>query len=108
MRTWNPIKINFIHLWLLIQDTWRTSNWKNKVSVWTKPTGWRPSDVEKVHPVTKIDDVYNFEKYHINRSSYFIYWVWGQISIIFLVTAYLLKNIAVIGTPDLFIYGVLS
>ena len=63
MRTWNPIKINFIHLWLLIQDTWRTSSWKNKVSVWTNSTGWRPADVEKVYPVTKIDDVYNFEKY---------------------------------------------
>jgi sterol desaturase/sphingolipid hydroxylase (fatty acid hydroxylase superfamily) len=105
MRTWNPIKINFIHLWLLIQDTWRTSSWKNKVSVWTNPTGWRPADVEKEYPVTKIDDVFNFEKYYIKRSSFFIYWVWIQIAVIFLVTAYLLKNIAVIGTPDIFIYG---
>jgi hypothetical protein len=105
MRTWNPIKINFIHLWLLIQDTWRTSSWKNKVSVWTNPTGWRPADVEKEYPVTKIDDVFNFEKYYIKRSSFFIYWVWIQIAVIFLVTAYLLKNIADIGTPDIFIYG---
>ena len=105
VRTWNPIKINFIHLWLLIQDTWRTSSWKNKVSVWTNPTGWRPADVEKEYPVTKIDDVFNFEKYYIKRSSFFIYWVWIQIAVIFLVTAYLLKNIAVIGTPDIFIYG---
>ena len=25
VRTWNPIKINFQHLWLLISDTWHTT-----------------------------------------------------------------------------------
>ncbi|MFZ9242240.1 MAG: sterol desaturase family protein, partial [Sediminibacterium sp.] len=27
VKTWNPIKINFMHLWLLIKDAWRTKDW---------------------------------------------------------------------------------
>ncbi|HET6766081.1 MAG TPA: sterol desaturase family protein, partial [Chitinophagaceae bacterium] len=26
VKTWNPIKINFVHLWLLIKDAWRTKS----------------------------------------------------------------------------------
>jgi alkylglycerol monooxygenase len=28
VRTWNPIKINFIHAWLLIKDAWRAKSCK--------------------------------------------------------------------------------
>jgi alkylglycerol monooxygenase len=105
MRTWNPIRINFVHMWLLIQDAWRTSSWRNKILVWVNPTGWRPADVLEQHPVFKIDDVYDFEKYAQNRTKAFIGWVWVQVLIGFLVTSYLLGNIATIGTPGMFIYG---
>ena len=105
MRTWNPIRINFVHLWLLIKDSWRTASWKNKLRVWSNPTGWRPEDVQKDFPVFKIDDVYQFEKYAQNRSIAFIRWIWFQVMIGFLVTAYLLGNIAAIGAPTMFIYG---
>jgi sterol desaturase/sphingolipid hydroxylase (fatty acid hydroxylase superfamily) len=30
-RTWNPIRINFQHLWLLITDAWRAENWKDNL-----------------------------------------------------------------------------
>ena len=45
VRTWNPIKINFMHLWLLMQDAWHTQSWKDKLRVWLMPLGWRPEDV---------------------------------------------------------------
>lgn len=45
MRTWNPIRINFIHMWLLIKDAWRANSFVDKIRVWSKPTGWRPADV---------------------------------------------------------------
>jgi len=105
MRTWNPIRINFVHLWLLITDSWRTTGWKNKIRVWSNPTGWRPDDVQKNFPVFKIDDVYHFEKYAQNRSLAFIRWIWVQVAFGFLVTTYLLGNIAAIGAPAMFIYG---
>ncbi len=52
VSTWNPIKINFLHLWLLAKDAWRTKSWKDKWLVWWKPTGWRPADVAQKYPVT--------------------------------------------------------
>ena len=105
MRTWNPIRINFVHMWLLIKDAWRTNSWKNRILVWINPTGWRPEDVQEKYPVFKIDDVYDFEKYAQVRSTAFISWIWAQVLIGFLVTSYLLGNIATIGAPNMFIYG---
>ncbi|MBK6273839.1 MAG: sterol desaturase family protein [Saprospirales bacterium] len=48
VSTWNPIKINFIHIMLLIKDAWRTNSIKDKFRIWFMPTGWRP-----VKPSTK-------------------------------------------------------
>jgi len=105
MRTWNPIRINFVHLWLLITDSWRTSGWKNRILVWTNPTGWRPNDTQNNYPVYKIEDVYNFDKYAQERSPVFVGWVWTQVLVGLMVTAYLLGNVAPIGAPGMFIYG---
>ena len=54
VRTWNPIKINFQHLALLIRDAWRTKSWSDKLKIWMMPTGWRPADVEEKEQVYKI------------------------------------------------------
>ena len=105
MRTWNPIKINFIHMWLLITDAWQAHKIKDKFEIWFKPTGWRPADVEAKKPVFKIEDVYHFEKYAPKRTTAFYIWTWIQIVFIFIIVAYLLGNIAAIGVPSIFIYG---
>lgn len=62
-QTWNPILINFQHLWRLIQDAWRTRNWKDKFRIWLMPTGWRPADVKEKYPVQIIEDPYGYKKY---------------------------------------------
>ena len=105
VRTWNPIKINFQHMWLLIKDAWRAKNLKDKLQVWTNHTGWRPKDVEAAYPVYKIDDVYNFEKYFNKKNSLFTSWICFQVSIIILFTLYMLANISTIGSPAIFFYG---
>ncbi|WP_343487778.1 sterol desaturase family protein [Allomuricauda sp. d1] len=61
--TWNPILINFQHVWRLMVDAWRTNNWWDKLRIWFMPTGWRPSDVAEKYPIKKIENVYNFKKY---------------------------------------------
>ena len=63
VRTWNPILINFQHLWFLTQDTWYTSSIKDKFKIWFMPTGWRPKDVVKTIPRSKVENVFNQEKY---------------------------------------------
>ena len=105
VRTWNPIKINFLHLWLLFKDAWHTQNWKDKLRVFYKPTGWRPADVAEKYPVYKIEDVYDFEKYDTPYSKIFLMWTWVQTIVLLLLVSYLFGNIAVIGTPGIFYYG---
>ncbi|MEN9571941.1 MAG: hypothetical protein RL172_3172 [Bacteroidota bacterium] len=103
--TWNPIKINFQHLWLLIKDAWRTGSLKDKVRIWFMPTGWRPADVEARYPVYKIEDVYHFTKYDTPATPLFNGWAWVQmISLLFFI-CYLFGNIASIGSPGIFVYG---
>lgn len=104
-HTWNPVKINFQHVWLLIQDAWRTKKWKDKLRIWFMPTGWRPADVAEKYPVNHIEDVYHFEKYNPRTSKGLITWSWVQIGLLLLLISYLFGNIAAIGSPDIFIYG---
>jgi alkylglycerol monooxygenase len=105
VRTWNPVKINFMHLWLLIKDAWYTEKWKDKLRIWLMPTGWRPSDVAQKFPVYKIEDVYNFEKYSTQYSAALLTWSWVQLAGLLMTISYLFGNIATIGTPGIFVYG---
>ncbi|RTY73191.1 sterol desaturase family protein [Flavobacterium sp. LS1R10] len=104
-RTWNPIRINFQHLWLLITDAWRAENWKDKFIIWFKPTGWRPENFEEKYPVVKITNVYDFEKYGVQYSKKLMYWSLFQAIITLLLISYMYNSIAVIGLPNVFIYG---
>ncbi|MDQ8014801.1 MAG: sterol desaturase family protein [Flavobacterium nitrogenifigens] len=104
-NTWNPIKINFQHLSLLIKDAWRAPKWKDKLTIWFKPTGWRPENFEEKYPVNKIENVFNFEKYGTQNSQKLIYWSVIQMLITLLFVSYLFENIAKIGLPNIFIYG---
>jgi hypothetical protein len=104
-HTWNPIKINFQHLWLLIKDAWRTENVADKFRIWFQPTGWRPADVEAKYPVFKIDDPYHFERYEPDSSPAVKAFAIVQLVVLFLLTLYFFGNLARIGSPGIFIYG---
>jgi alkylglycerol monooxygenase len=108
VRTWNPIKINFQHVWLLIKDAWLTSSWKDKFLLWFKPTGYRPADVAAKYPVYKIEDVYHFEKYDTKTSTALNAWCWFQLVMVLLFVSYLFGNIAAINKIDktlIYYYG---
>ncbi|HEV8514385.1 MAG TPA: sterol desaturase family protein [Cyclobacteriaceae bacterium] len=105
VQTWNPIKINFMHLWLLIKDAWHAKSWEDKLKIWFMPLGWRPADVAEKFPVYKIKDVYHFEKYNPQVSSGLLAWSWIQMIMMLLLVAYLFGNIAKIGSPGMFWYG---
>ncbi len=108
VRTWNPIKINYQHIWLLIKDAWCTSSWKDKFTLWFKPTGYRPADVAAKYPVYKIEDVYHFEKYDTRTSPAFTAWCWVQLIMLLLFISYFFANIALLNRMDssyIFWYG---
>ncbi|MCX6299256.1 MAG: sterol desaturase family protein [Bacteroidetes bacterium] len=105
MRTWNPFKINFVHMWLLITDAWRANSIKDKLRIWFMPTGWRPADVVEKYPVYKIDDIHNFDKYDTKNSTLISVLTWIQLMMLFAFVSYFLGHLATIGSPNIFIYG---
>ncbi|MBK6391857.1 MAG: sterol desaturase family protein [Saprospiraceae bacterium] len=110
VQTWNPVKINFLHLWLLIKDAWRAEDFKDKLRIWFMPTGWRPLDVEKKYPVHKINDVYHFDKYDTKASLGLHIWSWLQLLAMLVLTSYLFAHIAEIhraNTYQIYIYGLI-
>jgi len=103
--TWNPVLINFQHIWRLVKDAWRTNSYWDKVRIWFMPTGWRPEDVKEKYPVPIIEDVYGFERYRTKSSTAFnAYSVFQLLS----TTAFLMfmfYNYPNIGFEGLLIYG---
>jgi len=76
--TWNPIIINFKHLWQLLKDSWNTKNILDKIKIWFMPTGWRPDDVKFKHPIKKILNPYNQKKYNPYNSRNFVIFSWVE------------------------------
>jgi sterol desaturase/sphingolipid hydroxylase (fatty acid hydroxylase superfamily) len=104
-QTWNPFRINFQHLWLLISDAWRAENWKDRFIIWFKPTGWRPENFEEKYPVTKISNVYSFNKYGTQHSNILMYWSAIQMFVTLGLVSYLYLSIAQMELQNIFIYG---
>ncbi len=103
--TWNPIKINFQHLWLMMKDAYRSKKWSDKLTIWFQPTGWRPEGFEEQYPIQKIENVYDFKKYGTSNSDILIYWSLTQMFVTLAFVSYLFGSIAKVGNPGIFIYG---
>ncbi|MDC6366031.1 MULTISPECIES: sterol desaturase family protein [Flavobacteriaceae] len=104
-NTWNPVIINFQHLWRLIKDAWRTKNYWDKFRIWFMPTGWRPEDVKEKYPVKIIEDVYNFKKYKPETSSALKGYVVFQLIINTFLLLFMFYSYAEIGFDGLLLFG---
>lgn len=105
VATWNPIIINFQHIWRLINDAWRTKNYMDKLRIWFMPTGWRPADVKDKHPILIIDDVYGFERYKTTSSKVFNGYVIFQLFATLGLLLFLFYNYSNIGFNNLLLFG---
>src|SRR5690606_2735779 len=64
LHSWNPLWAN-VHVYSqLAKDCWRTQNWRDKIAIWFKPTGWRPADVEQKYPLPRVD-LTKFKKFDV-------------------------------------------
>jgi len=81
MKTWNPVIINFKHMWHLLKDAWHTKRVFDKLRIWFMPTGWRPEDVEEKYPLQSITDPKEQKKYNTKNSPFLIIWSWIQLAI---------------------------
>jgi hypothetical protein len=104
-RTWNPLLINFQHIWRLIKDAWRTKSYWDKARIWFMPTGWRPADVKENYPVSVILDVYHFKRYHTKASLSFKGYVIFQMLATLILLLFMFYNYSEIGFNGLIIFG---
>ena len=63
VRTWNPIKIDFMHWGLMLRDMFATGRMTDKLKVLVSKTNWRPEDAAEQHPVYSVADVNRFDKF---------------------------------------------
>lgn len=104
-RTYNPITINFEHIILLLKDAWRADSWLDKLTIWFRPTGWRPAGFEEKYPVQKITNHYNFEKYRPDAPASLQLWSTVQYLVLFFVVLYVLHNFMQVGAGRLVVFA---
>ena len=78
-KTWNPVLINFKHLWQLTKDAYRANSYWDKIRIWFMPTGWRPLDVAKNSPVITIENPSSINKYKTENSKFLLGWSYFQL-----------------------------
>ena len=104
-NTWNPIIINFQHLWFLIKDAWHTRSWIDKLKVFFMPTGWRPADREAEAPVDFIKDPYKQVKYDATGSTGMHVWMWFQLILHIVLMLFMFNVIDEFSFTYILLYG---
>ncbi|WP_108804815.1 sterol desaturase family protein [Aquimarina sp. Aq107] len=106
VNTWNPFLINFIHVWGIFKDAWRTKNTFDKIRIWYMPTGWRPEDVKEKYPIEVITDPYTREKYQPESSLSLKIWSWMQLIITIALLYYLLISFGDLNFIEIINYAI--
>ena len=106
-QTWNPVIINFKHLWQLIKDAWHAEQIFDKLRIWFMPTGWRPSDVKEKYPVQLITDSKNRIKYNTENSPMLIAWSGGQLLITIILMFHMFMIIPIFSATMYYLYAVI-
>jgi len=104
-HTWNPIVINFQHLWRLVLDAWHTKSIWDKARIWFMPTGWRPGDVKEKYPYSVIEDVYKFTRYTTPASTLFKGYIIFQMIFTLALLLFMFYNYSEIGFQGLLLFG---
>jgi len=78
-KTWNPILINFKHIWQLTKDAYHAKSYWDKLRIWFMPTGWRPVDVAAKFPVRTIENPSSLKKYTTENSKFLLGWSYFQL-----------------------------
>ena len=107
VRTWNPIVINFMHFWGLVQDAWYTNSIKDKFKLWFMPTGWRPKDVSDRFPRAITTEVNQQVKYKPVYSVFSKIWILFQFVGINVFLFLLLFNFEALSSIQLLMIGML-
>ena len=67
LKSWNPVWANLHYYWAMAKDSWHTTSWLDKIRVWLKHPGWRPSDVAARFPKPAYDPYTDFHRFDPQR-----------------------------------------
>ncbi len=104
-NSWNPVIINFTHAWRLFEDAIHARSWWDKVSLWFRPLGWRPPDVEENYPRPR-PDVYERTKYDPWTSRPLKVWSWIQFVLCNAMLYHMLISYSLLDGSQIAWYGV--
>jgi len=104
-QTWNPIIINFKHLWQLMQDAWHAERFFDKLIIWFMPNGWRPAGVAEKYPINILYNPKEQKKYNTNNSQLLIGWAWVQLTITVIMILHLFIIMPYSETPVIYLYS---
>jgi alkylglycerol monooxygenase len=93
LKSWDPLWAN-VHVYSqLFKDCWHAKRWQDKLLIWFKRTGWRPTDVEKNYPLGRVD-LTKFKKFDIPLSLTNKWYSLLQYSLVAFVGLLLMINVA--------------
>ena len=78
LKSWNPLWANLHYYWVMLQDSWRTASWADKLRVWIAPPGWRPADVAAKFPKPAYDPHRDFSKFDPARGGALSWYAFAQ------------------------------
>jgi len=82
VRTWNPFKIDYMHWWSMLKDTWHAEKWTDKLKVWIRSTGWRPDGHAEKYPSGKVEDTSQLTKYSTEISLLLKLWSFLEVTLV--------------------------
>lgn len=50
LQSWDPLWANTEVYWALLKDSWHARSWADKLRIWFKPPGWRPTELAQRFP----------------------------------------------------------
>jgi alkylglycerol monooxygenase len=105
VRSWNPLKIDFMIWTQMLQDIVSTRSLSQKLGVVVSRTGRRPDDAAAMHPAAKIDDVFHFDKYRpAVRAPVFTLCVFEFLLTLFLLM-FFFHQISSLGRSEVLLFG---
>ena len=90
----------------MVKDAWRTEKFIDKITIWFRPTGWRPAGFVEKYPLDKIDDVYHFEKYKPKLSNALLYWSIGHLFVVMFFLLDLFARLGSLSANEILVYGI--
>ena len=102
LANWNPFWANLQVYDYLLFDARRAKRWRDKLGIWFRRTGWRPTDVEARYPKSRVD-LAHFEKFDPSVSGGLQAYVLAQFAVAIVVALLIAESFARQGAATVLI-----